>query len=170
MSISLQEALDRVLDAHRRYYTVTRRDPAAPFAAEAVFEQHDERYFISRNIRLSESDAKESVFFAAVEELGADSFRALDETAWNEGLSRVRPGWSQRGSDITLIILTNVLDPEASDLIRSANRTKSYAFSFKGWSNYCVIAIEVPTGNAACNRLGRQRKESLCKIINASNK
>ncbi len=170
MSLSLQEALERILDAHRRYYTITRPDPEVPFIAEAVFEQHDERYFISRNIRLSESDAKEFVFFACADELGAEAFRSLDESAWQEGLSRVRPDWGQRGSDITLVILTNALAPDAAQLIRSANRTKSYAFSFKGWSNYCVIAIEVPTGKTAFNRLGRQRQESLCKIIDTSSK
>ena len=33
----LSEALDQVLEAYKRYYTINRETPTAPFDAEAVF-------------------------------------------------------------------------------------------------------------------------------------
>ena len=138
---------------------------APPFRAEALFLQHDERYFISRSIRLSESDAKETVFFATVEALDADAFAELDEAAWRTGLSRVQPEWGHRGADVALVILTNRLEPAAVERIRRASRSKGYFFSLKGWSNYRLIAYELPTGATACNRLGRQMVETLRNIL-----
>lgn len=161
----LDEALARVLKAYEHYYTVLREDIAPPFDAEALFLQHDERYFISRSIRLSESDAREHIYFAAVEALDGARFRALDEAAWSRGLALVKPEWGHRGSDIGLIILTDRLEPEAAGLIRAANRSKGYTFSLKGWTNYRLIAMELPSGATACNRLGRQMEGTLRNIL-----
>ena len=163
--MKLNEALERVLRSYGHYYTVEREHAAPPFDAEALFLQHDERYFISRSIRLSESDAREHIYFAAVEVLDEALFRQLDEAAWNRGLALVKPEWGHRGSDIGLVILTNRLEPEAAKLIRAANRSRGYAFSLKGWTNYRLIAMELPTRLAVHNRLGRQMEETLRNIL-----
>ena len=163
--MTLNEALERTLKSYGHYYTIRREDAAPPFQSEALFLQHDERYFISRSIRLSESDAKETVFFATVEALDAATFAALDEAAWSTGLSRVQPEWGHRGADVALVILTNRLEPEAAAMIRAASRSKGYFFSLKGWSNYRLIAVELPTGTMVHNRLGRQLEETLRNIL-----
>jgi len=163
--MSLNAALERVLKAHEHYYTVVREGVEPPFAAEALFLQHDERYFIARSIRLSQSDASEHLYFAISEVLDAASLRALDEAAWNRGLALVRPEWGHRGSDIGLVILTDRIEPEAARLIRAANRSKGYFLSLKGWTNYRLIALELPTGTTAYNRLGRQLGETLRIIL-----
>ena len=163
--MNLNDALARVLRAYERYYTVQREGVKPPFQAEALFMQHDERYFIARSIRLSESDAQERVYFATVEALDADTLRRLDAEAWRRGLSQVRPAWGHRGADVGLVILTNRLDPEAARLIRGARRSKGYAFSLKGWSNYRLIAMELPSRTTVSNRLGRQTEGTLRNIL-----
>ncbi|MBR1561349.1 MAG: hypothetical protein IJ646_14030 [Clostridia bacterium] len=163
--MTLNEALARALRAYEHYYTVVREGVEPPFQAEALFLQHDERYFISRSIRLSESDAREHIYFAAVETLDEKLFHELDEAAWSRGLALVKPEWGHRGSDIGLVILTNRLEPEAARAVRAASRSKGYAFSLKGWTNYRLIAMELPTGTTASNRLGRQMEETLRNII-----
>lgn len=163
--MNLNEALERVLRSYEHYYTVKREGATPPFAAEGEFHQHDERYFLTRSVKLSESDARETVYFAAVEALDEAEFNKLDEAAWQDGLSRVTPRWGHRGADVCLIILTDRLEAGAAEAIRRANRSKGYAFSLKGWSNYRLIAMELPTGKAAYNRLGRPLEETLRNIL-----
>lgn len=163
--MTLHDALERTLKSYGHYYTVRRGDAAPPFQAEALFLQHDERYFLSRGIRLSESDSRDTVFFATVERLDAATFTALDEAAWSTGLSRVQPEWGHRGADVGLVILTNHLEPDAADRIRVVNRSRGYFFSLKGWTNYRLIAMEVSTGRFASNRLGRQLADTLRKTL-----
>ena len=163
--MTLNEALERTLKAYERYYTVRREGAAPPFQAEAEFLQRDTRYFLSKGIRLSESEARETVFFAAVGALDAATLSRLDEAAWSAGLSRVAPRWGHRESDVALVILTERLEPEAARRIRAANRSRGYAFSLKGWSNYRLIAVELPSGNAAGNRLGRGMEGMLRNIL-----
>lgn len=159
------EALERTLKAYEPYYTVQREGVTPPFQAEALFTQREERYFISRGIRLSESSAQERVFFAIVETLDETAFRKLDEAAWSRGLALVEPKWGCRGSDIGLVILANGMESEAARLIRAANRSKGYAFSMKGWTNYRVIALDLSTGAMAHNRLGRQTGGTLRRLL-----
>lgn len=165
MDNTMEKALEQVLNAYRRYYTISTENVTPPFQAEAVFSQHDERYFLSKNLTLSESDSREYAFFAAVEKLDEDTFRKMDETAWNTGLSRVTPEWGMQGADVSLVLLADHIDSGVKQLVKTANRTKSYAFSLKGWSNYQVIAIELSTRNMSCNQLGQRMAETLCKIL-----
>ena len=163
--MTLNEALERLLLAFERYYNIRREDVTPPFQAEAEFLQHDERYFLTRSVKLSESDARETVYFATVEALDAATFARLDEAAWRDGLSRLTPRWGHRAADVRLVILTNRLEADAAEAIRRTSRSKGYAFSLKGWSNYRLIAMELPTGTVVTNRLGRPLKDALRKIL-----
>ncbi|MBQ9827809.1 MAG: hypothetical protein IJM62_03915, partial [Lachnospiraceae bacterium] len=64
-----QEALDKILLSYKGYYDINTETPAAPFAAEAIFSLHDEKYFLVKSAKLSEADIKEYVYFASVDRL-----------------------------------------------------------------------------------------------------
>ena len=51
MDMTMEKALEQVLNAYRRYYTISTENVTPPFQAEAVFSQHDERYFLSRKVK-----------------------------------------------------------------------------------------------------------------------
>ena len=56
----LSEALDQVLEAYKRYYTIDRDTPTAPFDAEAVFDMHGEQYFLIKSAKITDIDSRES--------------------------------------------------------------------------------------------------------------
>ena len=60
---ALQEALDKLLPSFRRYYNVKTEDVAAPFVAEAVFQSHNEQYFLIKSARISEANSNEFAYF-----------------------------------------------------------------------------------------------------------
>lgn len=163
--MDLNQALESVLTGFERYYRIERESVTSPFAAEAVFHQHDEQYFLIKSAKLSESDSSENVFFATTDTLDEAVFSVLDEKAWETGLSRVTPKWNQKGADVVLVILTNGMDAAAAERIRRVRRTRSYALSLKGWSNYRVIAIDLSSGEFAYNRLGQSLEKVLRNIL-----
>ena len=160
------EALDTLLRSYVRYYDIFREDVEPPFAAEARFHTHDETYFLVKSARLSEADSHEYVFFAALEDLDLAGLTALDETAWDRGLSRVKPHSSHRNSDVTLVILAEHIAPEAMEAIGKFRHSKSYRYGLQGWSNFRVIALETSSGRLAYNRLGRSLKKLFRNIKN----
>ncbi len=157
--MSAAEALETLLKSYRRYYNIIRENVTEPFAAEAVFHSHNEQYFLVKSATLSEADSHEYVFFATEEKLDLERARKLDETAWETGMSRVKPHNSHRNSDVVLVILAEEITPEAREYLSKLKRSKSYRFSLQGWSNYSVIAMETSTGQLSYNRRGRDLKK-----------
>lgn len=158
------DALDKVLPLFQAYYDVRQDDVTPPFDAEASFRSHDERYFLVKSAKMSEEDAFEHVFFAALDKLTLPKVKELEEIAWNEGVSRAKPGPHHRCTDVTLILLADEIDADAGAFLQKLRRTKNYGFLFYGYSNYHAIAIETSTGRMTCNRLGRHLRKLFSNI------
>ena len=158
------EALPILLKSYIAYYNVTEENLTPPFAAEAEFHSHEEQFFLVKAAKLSESESKEFVFFAVTEHLTLQLAKQYDETAWETGLSRVKPHDGHRNSDVVLFILADKIDDDAAAYLKKLRRYQSYRHTLHGWSHYRVIAQEMSTGKAVFNRMGRQLKKLLRNI------
>lgn len=162
--MTAEEALQALLRSYERYYNVTTEGAAEPFAAEAVFHTHDEQFFLTKSATLAEADSHEYVFFATAECGDLSTVQALDEKAWEAGVSRVRPHSNHRNTDIVLILLAERISQDAADYIKKAKRYKSYRHTLQGWSHYSMVALETSTGNFFCNRRGKSLKKLFYNI------
>lgn len=154
-------ALERVLASYEAYYTVRREGVPAPFAAEAEFHAHGEKYFLSKLAKYAEIDSHEYVFFAVEPVLTPERVRELSIRAWEEGIARVQPGPNHRATDVLLIILTGDLSREAQKAIRRTRFAKSYLLGFRGYSHFRMAAMEPATLITAHNNMG----EGLAKLL-----
>ena len=154
-----ETTLQKLLHSFERYYNVQTEVVAAPFAAEAEFHSHGEQYFLVKSAHIADIDSNEYVFFAETGELNEALFTQLSTRAWEEGLSRVHPYSGHRNSDVTLIVLADKISDSAFRFIKKAKKSKSYKFSFYGWSNFRALAYEVSTGRAVSNRHGSDLKK-----------
>lgn len=155
---------DRILKSYESYYDIRKEDVCPPFVAEAVFHSHNEQYIFLKSAKLSEQDSNEFVFFANEDTLDADRIRLLDQTAWQEGLSRVTPHRNHRNSDITLVVVAETVSKEAVSCIKKLHHYQSYRFGLQGWSNYRVIVLETSTGSLTYNRQGRELRKLYQRI------
>lgn len=160
------ETLEKLLRSFRVYYNVKEEEVTPPFTAEAEFHSHDEQFFLLKSARISESESREYVFFAVEEELDEEKLLALDKTAWETGLSRVRPHAEHKNTDVTLFILAERITDEAFQKVKKIRHYKSYQFSLQGWSHYRLVAVELSSGRAAYNRQGQSLKELVRNILN----
>lgn len=159
------EFLWRVLHAFERYYDIKHtEDVTPPFTAEAEFHSHDERYVLVRAAKVAEIDSHDFVFFAETENLTEEQLAKFDEAAWQTGISRVRPTFIHRNSDVTLVILADIIDKDVFKKIKKLRHYKSYCFSFKGWSEYRVLAYEISSGKVVCNRIAHGLKNLVGNI------
>lgn len=158
------EALEKVLQMYGQYYQVKRDEVAPPFAAEAESSVVDELLSGFKTVKISSAESREIVFFTAEEELTADLAQRLAEAAWTEGLSRVRPGPNHRNTDVILVMLADRIDPEAADVLKKTRHSKNFMLTFHGWSVLRLIAIETPSRNMVCNRMGHDLKKLFSNI------
>jgi hypothetical protein len=157
-----EEKLESVLKAYTRFYNIKREEVDPPFDAEAEFISHNEQYILVKSAKIAEIDSNEFVYFKSVDRLTEETLTELDKTAWERGLSKVNPGPGHRNSDVSLIIIADKIDEDAFKLARKLKHSKSYLFTFHGWSNYKLIAIDLSDNRTTFNRQGRTLK----KIIN----
>ncbi len=152
--VNKEALLEKVLRSFETYYNIDRETPTEPFDAEASFVMHDEQYFLVRSARISRSDSSEHVFFRLLDRLDPDSFRKLDQKAWETTLSRVDLSGSHKSTDACLVIIADTVDPEAAREILRSDHFKSYRLGLKGWSTCRMIAYECRTGTSFCSRRG----------------
>lgn len=163
--MNTEEALERLLRSYGTYYNVDRENPAPPFAAEAVFHSHDERFFLIKSAKLSEAESHEYVFFAKEDHLTRQRLEELVDAAWNTGMGRVKPHASHQSSDVLLEIVAGTIEPEAMALIPKLKRYQSYRYTLHGWSHFRLFALETSSGRMACNRQGRSLKKIFQSMI-----
>ncbi len=161
------DILQAVLRPFEHYYNL-RESPTPPFAAEAEFHSHSEQYFLTRAAHIADIDSHEYVFFAEEDNLTSERLVELEKTAWDEGLSRVKPGPGHRNSDVALIIIADTIDEKAFGQVGKIKRSKSYRFSLHGWSNFRVLAYEVSSGRVVFNRAGKSLKKVISDTIKNS--
>ncbi|MBE5893240.1 MAG: hypothetical protein E7286_07640 [Lachnospiraceae bacterium] len=163
--MNVQEALEKLLPSFRRYYNVKTEDVAEPFAAEAVFQSHNEQYFLIKSARISEANSNEFAYFYTADSLNAEELKELDRCAWERGTENVQPNYYHRSTDVALIILAEKIDEEAKKLMKKLNHSKSYQFGLQGYSNYRLVALELSTGKVFHNRQGQNLKKLVGNII-----
>lgn len=165
MKISRTEILQKALKAYSAYYDVTESKTGEPFVAEAEFRSHNDTYFLVKRAKLGEAESNEFVFFASVESLGLEELNRLAETAWTEGISRVRPHESHKNTDISLVLLADIVSKEAKKRARTLKYYKSYKLGLHGFSHFQLITFETSTGKIFQNRMGHNLKSIFSKII-----
>ena len=155
--------LGRILRSFGSYYVVRTEGAFHPFDAEAEFHSHDEQFVLVRSARISETESNEYVFFRSLPSLDELTLKFLCESAWREGLSRVRPHFSHRNSDVALVVVADKVEDGAFALARRMSFSKSYFFLLKGWSDFRLAVIESSTGRTSSNRRGRDLAASISK-------
>lgn len=160
-----EEMLKKMLRSFAAYYDINTEMPAAPFAAEAVFHSHSDAYFLVKSAAIGEAESHEYVFFASVDQLDSSLLASLDQTAWDTGISRVKPHSSHRNTDVTLVVAASSVTEEAKAQIPRLKHYKNYRMSLHGFSHYHLIVADLSSGDLTCNRQGRSLKKLFNKIL-----
>lgn len=153
----------KLLPLFERYYNVTREGVEAPFDAMAEFKAHNEQYVLVKAAHIADIDSNEFVYFVSCDVLNNEMLTEYDRCAWEMGLSKVKPYYGHRNSDVTLIVTCNALDKDIGRSVRKFRHSATYKMGIHGWSNYRLAVIECSKGKALFNHQGR----SLKKLINS---
>lgn len=137
-------AIKKLLPAFSQYYTIKEVDITPPFCAEAEFRSHNEQYFLVRSAHIADIDSNEFVYFADTDILDTEKLEELIKSAWESGLSKVRPYNGHRNSDVSLLIFTKSISPETALQVKKTKLYKSYKFSLHGWSHFKLAVCKLP--------------------------
>ena len=156
MEITLQERLNKLLDAYSHQYDIDRDVEVEGFTypATATYYLRDENYLISKQHVLSAVEQHEYLYFYVTDHLTAEDLNAHVDLSKRAGLSRVKPHKDHMFSNVGLVVLANTIDPEAQKLIRRTRFRKNYKLTFHGWTEYQLAAMEASTNRFYSNPAG----------------
>lgn len=155
------DALQKILRAFEKFYTVKTCEVAAPFCALAEFHAHGEQFFLTKAAKVADIDTNEYVFFAREKFLDAARLSDLAEDAWKRGLSFVKPYFGHKNSDVSLVILADESNSDAKKIVKKIRRYKSYKFGIYGWSAFNVSFCDFSLREVFSNSRGENLKKNL---------
>ena len=158
-----ESCLENVLLSYKKYYDVS-KNPGGTFCATAEFHSHEEQYFLTRSARIAEVDSNEYVYFSLEEKLSLQKLKELSNAAWADGLSKVKPFYGHKNSDISLIVIAGSVEKDATKEAKKIKLHKSYKFSFFGWSNFSLIVYDVSARKTWFNWHGRNLRSIFSKM------
>ena len=156
MEITLQQRLDKLLDAYSHQYDIERNAEAAGccYPATATYYLRDENYLISKQHVLSAVEQHEYLYFHVTDHLTAADLNALVDLSRRAGLCKVKPHKDHMFSNVGLILLANTIEPEAQKIIKKTRFRKNYRLSLWGWTEYQLAAMEVSANCFYANPAG----------------
>ena len=163
MELSLQERLDKLLDAYSHLYDIDRNVTVEgiTYPATATYYLRDENYLLSKKHVLSAVEQHEYLYFLLADHLSADDLQNHIDRTKAAGLALVHPHKEHMFSNVGLVVLANTIDPEAKKLVKRTHFRKNYMLSLHGWTEYQLAAMETSTNCFFSNPAGKEARKNL---------
>lgn len=163
MEMTLQDRLERLLNAYSHHYDIARdvEVQGGSYPATAFYFLRDENYLITRKHVLSVVENHEYVYFYLTEHLDAAELQRQIELSREAGMSHIKPNKEHMSSVVTLVILANTIDPEAKSIIKKTRFRKNFWLALHGWMEYHIAAMECSTSSFLSNPAGRGARKTL---------
>lgn len=163
MEQTLQQRLDKMLDAYSHYYDIFRDVPVegGSFPAAAFYRLRDENYLINRQHILSAVEQYEYCYFFVTDHLDLATLQARIALSQRAGLANIKPNKEHMCSYVTLIVLAETIDEDAKRLIKRTRLRKNFMLTLHGWMEYHIAAMEGQTNCFLSNPAGREARKNL---------
>ena len=150
-----EDILAKILNSYVHYYMIKKDGVPAPFSAFAEFHSHNEQFVLVKKAKIADNDSNEYVYFLLTEYLDVPVLTDAARKAWEDGLAKVKPSFTHRNSDVTLVAVANTFADGLEKAAKKIRFSKSYSFSFRGWSNFRLVCYEAQSKKFASNYHGK---------------
>lgn len=170
-----EEIFEKLIDAYAGYYNIERardkteegRDKVPePFDALGFLANEAQQYFLVKAAGIADVNSYEYVYFKKCRSLDPDMLQELDRTAWEDGISRVKPYSGHKNTDVALIVTADELTSGVREAVPAYRHSKNYKLGLYGFSNYRLVVIEARSGLILTNRRGKDLRDFVTHITN----
>lgn len=161
--MTLSERLEKLLQIYSHEYDIARdvQVEGGSYPATAFYYLRDEHYLVSRNKTFYATEQHDYTYFYLTEHLDVETLKQQIELSRAAGLSNIHPNKEHMCSYVTLVILADVIDPEAQRLLKKTRFHKNFRLALHGWMEYHIAAMEVSTNSYFSNPAGKVARKTL---------
>ena len=163
MQLTLNQRLDKLLEAYSHCYDISRSEGTGEesFPATATYYLRDDNYLISRQHVLSTVEQHEYVYFFLCDHLDVPALQKQIKLSRQLGLANIKPSKTHMCSYVTLVVLADTIDPEAKRLVKRTHYRKNYLLTLHGWMEYHLAAMECSSNSFLSNPAGKEARKNL---------
>ena len=163
MEMTLQERLEKLLDAYSYYFDIERDVPVegGQFPATAFYHFREENYIDTKAHVVYATEQHEYVYFYVTEHLDAETLKNQIELSRQAGMGKIEPSGEHMFSFVTLVILAATMHPEAKKLIKKTRFRKTFRLALHAWREYHIAAMECSTQSFFSNPAGKEARKTL---------
>lgn len=128
-TLTREEQFEKLLNAYRCYYDVTREFPVGDmvFPAMAEFHSRSEKYVLVKKAKIWGMEMNEYVYFLLADRTGAGDAPAMRSILRvRDGLGRIRPHSEHMYSHVSLSIIAQEIPEETVRLIRPLSVSQKF--------------------------------------------
>ena len=164
------EFLEVLKDSYSAYYNIIPGgDDGSPLAFRADYFSRDERYWLTKNIKIWGNETNE---FAYIFQAPAFDRAAVDECiarALDESLPRVKPHKEHQYTNVKVVFVADSLCRDTIEYIKKKKFSKSYKFSLHGYTELKAGAVDLAERTVYTNRAGHELDAYFRKLFAARN-
>lgn len=164
------EFLEVLKDSYSAYYNIIPGgDDGSPLAFRADYFSRDERYWLTKNIKIWGNETNE---FAYIFQAPAFDRAAVDECiarALDESLPRVKPHKEHQYTNVKVVFVADSLSRDTIDYIKKKKFSKSYKFSLHGYTELKAGAVDLAERTVYTNMAGHELDAYFRKLFAARN-
>lgn len=142
------------------------------YPAYGAFWSHNEKFLLTKEMKLWETDNREYIFFVECETINEDELAKADRLL----REYVEPELVRKGEKVppanhmysymTIIMMTEKpIDEQMKQKLRRYHFSRTYRFHIRGYSEARVLAVNLEDGQLACNAEAKSLLPMYQKIL-----
>lgn len=166
MQYTRETAIEKLLESYKSYFNVTEQTREdLPIVALCEFYEQSQKYVLSKKAELWSYKSEEFCYLFSVQRLTKELLDRCVAHAYEDGMNRAHIGPGHMYTYVTPIIICESMDEDAAKAIKKCRIYKSFRFSFHGWLDVHVAALDVTSDSICTNKTGRCVEKILKSVL-----
>ncbi len=157
--------LEVLKDSYSAYYNIIPVEDEDLLAFRADYFSRDERYWLTKNIKIWGNETNEFAYIFAAPEFDNETIDACVRRALDESLPRVRPHKEHQYSNVKVVFVADRVDKDTAKHVEKLKFSRSYRFSLYGYTELKTAIVELGTHKVWTNRAGFELTKYFGKLF-----
>lgn len=169
MGIEREKFLETLADSFGAYYDLhpVEQELEIPLKFRAHFYSRDERYWLSKNIPIWGNETNEFAYIFSAPSFDRELAARCIDYALNEALPLVKPHKEHQYTNVKVILLADSVDKDTAAYVKKRSFSKSYKFSFHGFSTLKSAIVDLGNKKTVTNAAGNELVAYFSKLFTA---
>ena len=172
MGIDREIFLNTLADSFGAYYDLhmTEADVGLPLVFRADYYSRAERYWHSKNIPIWGNETNEFAYIFSAASFDRELAEKCIDYALAEALPMVKPHKEHQYTNVKVIFLADTVADETAKYVKKRSFSKSYKFSFHGFSTLKSAIVDLSEKKTVTNAAGHELVDYFSKLFAAEEK